>query len=160
MDLQENKPQEYIVPDVIIQYEPQCIDVTGNPIIIVGMCPGRVRNSVEKRIAWHGNRSADLLESAIKGVKNIILTNITNTFTTGALTKDMIRTGLDDLSQLFIKHDPKLVIFVGAFAQKHGSSILHGTRSASINHPSFVLRFSKDQTWWKKKMRNIVAVKA
>lgn len=128
------------------------INVSNNPIIIVGQNPGRQRGGVTEKVCWQNNQSADLLCEAIKGRDNIILTNVCQyrDMTLGNLKK-----GVEDLERLIKEVKPRKVISLGTIASIKVLGILLDNpsfRVISLHHPSYVVRFNNDRTEWINKL--------
>lgn len=148
------------IPDTSkrIKYSPRDVDRTNNCTMIVGMCPGRQRKKDQNLEVFHGNRTGDLIEKAIKGLHNIYLTNVFNTYCPGAQMKDLkevIEEGIQDLTAAIKNLKPKKIICLGSVASKGVQGALKHAEKAfsdlkhpmpevvTVQHPSYVIRFNK-----------------
>src|SRR5574343_483225 len=129
----------------MIKYKIKKIEVTENPIIIIGMCPGKQRSNFKTGVVFEGNRTGDLVLKIIEGRKNIILTNIFN-YEKEYKCKEIIRDGLLDIVYLIREHYPKKVIILGQFAKDHAMYIMkyYKIHHVFLKHPSYIIRFNKD----------------
>lgn len=143
----------------LIEYDFDSLSVAvkESPIFIVGMAPGHIRKSVTCHQAWIGNRSADLMQAAIKGYTNLYLTNITNHYTSDVMTESMIESGIVKLTEDIMKYKPVKIIAVGIFAKKHLYRLVKNKKYfgtiINVKHPSFILRFKHDRSNWIRQFR-------
>jgi uracil-DNA glycosylase len=143
-------------------YEPIKI---GNPkVFIVGMSPNTQRKTQKTRKVWEGNRSGDLMQKAIQGLTDLYLTNISNVYSTEELTPEMIASGLDNLANDIIKYEPVKILLFGEFAQKKFKKFfktreeINNAEVISLLHPSYIVRFNKDQKRWIDDVRSKIQI--
>ena len=110
----------------MILFKPREINVTNNPVFIIGMSPGKQRRKDCNKEVFHGNRTGDFVEQIIEieGINNIFLTNVLN-FTVGEPIKEKyIKDGLEELSDDLKRLKPYKVICLGNFAHLSVSKLV------------------------------------
>lgn len=140
-----------------IRFSDKEISVAKNPVLIVGMAPGMQREKEASLVAWEGNISADLMLDALKGVKNIVLTNAFNYFSFEKISAEDKALGVKELRECIMRYDPIKIICAGSAARRAVAALDDGKtimpKIAHVKHPSFVLRFKKSKDHWKKSLR-------
>jgi len=98
---------------------------------------------------FHGNKTGDLVEKAIEGKTNIILTNACNWQQPTYV--DWIEGGAD-LGELIWKYKPRKVICLGKVAAQMVRYEINGYDEKELpelvllQHPSFIIRFNRNPT--------------
>lgn len=131
-------------------------------VIIVGQNPG---NQYKKRThsdyCWVNNKSANFLQDCLTDVNNIVLTNVCQYKT---FNKHTLEEGLYDLQVMADYLQPSKIICLGEIAYKHVSKMYIDLRLPptigilgvkKIEHPSFILRFNKDQQKYRYTLRSL-----
>lgn len=109
--------------------------------MIVGQNPGRQREGQQNCQVFHGNRTGDLVEEAIEGLTNIILTNACNYQLPHE--QGMDYEGWAELRYLIQKHEPRKVICLGEVAYNVVlRQRIKGLKIVKMVHPSWVNRFN------------------
>ncbi len=135
-----------------VRFKEKAIDVTTNPVLIVGQNPGRQRKGSETCVVWEGNRSADLLAWVLDGQSNIYLTNVCNY---QEITPERVAEGKGSLSRLIGDLQPSHVLCLGHWSYKHvidlqaNGLIPLNLWIAELPHPSWVARFNKDRSQYR-----------
>jgi len=137
----------------VIEYEPKNIGDLKNPVFIVGLGPGLQRKGEKTHLAWEGNRSADLVQEAIKGLDNIYLTNVMNYYVKGEITAEIISKGVDKLRRDINKLKPSKIICMGDFAFNHIRIINPPGEVIKFKHPSYLIRFQKPKDPYIKELK-------
>lgn len=137
-------------PITKVRYATKWIDgPKENPIFVVGACPGKQREGCKTNIVWEGNRSGDYLFDLVKNKSNVFMTNVFNWYVVGKVNPQIIKDGKEELKQEIIKRNPIRVICLGNLAFQTVKSIMDEVENArpflSLYHPSYILRFNKDQ---------------
>lgn len=138
-----------ITDPVTAKFSPKIIGPIDRPTIIVGEKPGKQRVHQQSKHSLHGNRTGDFVHTAIEGLTNIILTNVTNSLYKGDFRKDeTLQEGVQELEKLFKEYLPSKVICLGAHAAKYAASISmrrhvleKDCEVICLPHPSWVSRF-------------------
>ncbi len=130
------------------------INLSKNPIIIVGQNPGRQRknDSTINGLSWNGNKSADLLFECIGDLDNLLLTNICQY---QDMTEEKMYNGYIDLQKKIIKLKPKLIICLGGIAFNEVDTMDVNCDVVKLLHPSYICRFQKDKASYRKNIRSI-----
>lgn len=139
----------------MIKFKTRNINITKNPIFIIGQCPGNQRKADSNKQVFHANRTGDFIEKIIKNKKNIYLTNLFNYLIDGDITDEIIKKGLSELIKDIKKYKPRKLIVLGniAFNAINKSTSAYTTLPiTSMRHPSFILRFNKDKRWYKTRL--------
>ncbi len=124
------------------KFEPKFIEVSSNPVIIVGERPNTTRDG--SRFALQGNRTGDYVTEAILGFSNIILTNVTNYLYPGDFRKDTtLGDGVLELMQLVETYQPSKIICLGGIAYEYAPRGNH--KIIKLLHPSWVNRFMSSE---------------
>lgn len=118
--------------------------------MVVGQNPGRQRVNDRTYEVFHGNRTGDLVERAIDGLENIILTNVVNF---QDYSSQQLQEGIDDLKELVLTYKPKKIICLGGLAKFTVQHINCDSEKIYIAHPSFVLRFNLGWEEYQDKLR-------
>lgn len=139
----------------LIKYQKREINVKKNPIMIIGMCPGRVRKG-EDLIVFHGNRTGDFIEEIIKPYDNLVLTNIFNYYVDGKPSEEIIENGKKQLAADIEHYKPMLIICLGHFAFNNLPELKTHTVITKVTHPSWFLRFNKNKEEYKKMFRELL----
>jgi uracil-DNA glycosylase len=122
------------------KYLPKFIEVSDNPIIIVGERPGLTRDG--SQFALYGNRTGDFVHEAIDDKKNLILTNLYNVLHEGDFDLRHVADGVLDLIELIEIYEPSLIVTLGKPAETYVQSIsIIKCPIYSMPHPSWINRF-------------------
>lgn len=143
----------------MIKFSPIEIEITKNPIFIVGMYPGRQKPLT--KIVWQGNRSGNFLYDLMPNFSNVFITNITNYSIDGyEVTQDMIDDGMKELQADIDKHQPKKIICLGKFTSKHVRELKLDPNIVIVdmNHPAYLLRFNDAKMLESYKQRLLEAI--
>jgi uracil-DNA glycosylase len=143
--------------------KPRFIDVTANPIMIVGERPGKQRKKSKVDYVFHGNRTGDFIEKAISGHTNLILTNGINLYSKADITNDRLyqHKGQKELMKLINDYNPKKIICLGNFAELQIYKIYGAAKLPfeliKLAHPSYVLRFNIEVAEYAKKLKKALS---
>lgn len=137
-----------------VKFQDKQINVTENPVLIVGQNPGRQRNNSKTFVNWEGNRSADFLAWCIEGLDNLYLTNACNY---QQMTEDRITEGSVELRAKIDVLKPKRIITLGEFASFIVADINPDVPITHFFHPSFMVRFNKDKGEYKEQIRRAIS---
>ena len=130
--------------------------------IIIGQNPGKATKNQTEFVCWMGNRAAKLVNRAIEGLDNIILTNVCN-YTT--ITEEGFKEGMEDILKLVDKYRPSKVICLGEYSYYEVSKFLmaydlrlnYDISIYKVHHPSYVFRFSViNQDDYIKELRELI----
>ena len=138
------------------KFSPVEIEITQNPVFIVGQCPGKQTKKRKTLKVWEGNRSGDLMQKIIKDFKNLYLTNAFNYYVKGKVTPEIIDTGESELVDAITTHKPKVIICFGDFAYKKVID-LTPIKAIKLVHPGYILRFNMDQSNYLKNCRKTIS---
>jgi len=141
-----------------IKYSPRSQKLGKNPVFVVGLAPGRQRYHSRTLQVWEGNRSGDFVKETLADAKNVYFTNLCNYYLTADLNEKVdvkyFEEGFEDLKKAVEKYQPRKIVCLGQpvseFAMKHFKNVV------SLPHPSYILRFNKDVTAFKRKLRREV----
>lgn len=149
-----------------VKAKPRFINVSEFPVLIVGQNIGHNRDGTHTGTAWEKNRSAKLLNEAIKGYDNLILTNICN-YT--VVNHEHLIEGYEDLRDLTKKYTPKKIICLGDYSFQHMKILMtmkfvRAGKAQLVavykrHHPSYITRFNKDKKEWIEDIRGIISQK-
>ena len=133
-------------------------------VFFVGQNPGKSRSKVKR--ALEGNRTGDFIQTMIKEhhLMNVYLTNICQDT---KLTIQNIQEGAIALYNDVERMEPDVIVLMGNVAQENailppsylhkdfapGCRILHDKVIIHMPHPSYVIRFSRDDL--KEQYRNL-----
>lgn len=129
------------------------INVTKNPVFLVGINPGRQRKSQQTHRVWEGNRSGDLIQEAIKGFDNLFLTNVTN-YQDAELNDYRYGTGVTDLMKSIIKLQPRRIICLGVVPYLEVKKLQPNCEIIKLYHPSYIARFQRDRETYITELRS------
>ena len=106
---------------------------------------------------FHGNKTGDLVEKAIDGKSNIILTNACNWQQPTYLDWNE---GAMDLEKLLDKYKPCKIICLGMVAantvtQQLGN-LMYSPKVEILAHPSYVIRFNLNPSTYTERLRQLV----
>lgn len=133
-----------------MEFKDKAIYLGKRPVMIVGLAPGRQRKAESTGICWEGNKSADLVKVCIGLRKNIIMTNVLNIYSKEKITPEMLSAGRTRLLAAISLHAPRAIICLGGLAEHAVVSFKLRQKVFALKHPSYVLRFGKDTSWYKK----------
>lgn len=124
---------------------------TDNMVFIIGESPPKRQR--KKDVNWevfHGTRTGDFIEELVKDHWNVFLTNICLHQNKTELN---VQIGINQLEREFHELPPRAIVLLGGFAKKHFDLhfknkywILRETQIHYLPHPSWVLRFNKDNS--------------
>jgi hypothetical protein len=125
-----------------IKFSPRKVNITKNPVFIVGEIPGRPtkENHLQKQYnVWTGNKGASLILRATNGKNNIYLTNVCNYYTEDM--NDLIwLDGIGELLHDIEKYKPSKIICLGQLSyETMMASNQHNL--IKFDHPSYIIRF-------------------
>jgi uracil-DNA glycosylase family 4 len=143
----------------MIKYEPKKLGtIKPGGIMIVGMCPGRQRKGEQTHVVFEGNRTGDFIQSIIKDLDNVYMTNVFNFFIDEPPLMEVIETGKEVLRNDINQIKPSLILCLGNFAYKHTKSLFNPGeyQIKKITHPSYILRFNKDTETYKNKFLEMI----
>lgn len=125
--------------------QPKLINVSLEPIIIIGEKMGKQRKGKDK-CALEGNRTGDFVHEAIGDKQNIILTNIVNYYYEGKFNpgKHVVE-GLEDLQELINFYEPCKIICLGTISYGYMKALKIKCPVVHLPHPSFINRFLSSQ---------------
>lgn len=143
------------------KYRIKIIGKIDHPTLIIGQSPGNQRKNTFDGVCWHGNKSADLLNEAIDGYSNIILTNICQY---REINETNLLEGMNDIIRLIITFKPKTVLCLGNYAWENAEKIRTNggeiyqryAKFDKLDHPSYIVRFNKDRQQWINNLRSFL----
>lgn len=136
-----------------VKFVDRQINVTKNPVMIVGQNPGRQRKNSQTFTNWEGNRSADFLNWCIESINNLYLTNACNY---QQMTEEKIIEGLVELRAKIDVLKPRKIITLGEFASFAIADINPDVEVEHFFHPSFMVRFNKDKGEYRERLRKAI----
>lgn len=139
---------------VQVKFTPKTVNARLGCVMIVGQNPGNQRPGQRTNIVWEGNKSADLLLKAIDGIDNLFITNICNY--QDPLDRSRISEGLDDLRKAVEVYQPERIVCIGARAHLAVMATVPQIHIRKLTHPSYVIRFGKDQQRWIDRLRRAI----
>ncbi len=141
----------------MIKFKTRWINKINNkePIMIVGICPGKQRKNKQNQLVFSGNRTGDFIEKILKNGTNIYLTNIFNYLIDKKITLEIVQNGLEELRDDILTLKPYRIIALGNFAYNYCKEITN-ISIIKLYHPSYILRFNKNKMEYIKKFNKLL----